>query len=123
MSLFNVRMRFIEKPTLEVSFHSKTCKKSLLLFEQQPFWLVEVPSENDIKIITNRSVSIRSCMELWSYANSIDLLHESLKKYPQQLMDPYLKANKSFKVEIETFCKHFTQKEKVEKIEVLTQMS
>lgn len=45
-------------------------------------------------------------------------LHEKLKCYPKHLMDPYFQPNKSFKIEVETFCRHFTQRQKVDKIEV-----
>lgn len=57
-------------------------------------------------------------MELWAHAENIDDLHDNLKLYPLDAMEPFLQKEKSFKIEIDTFCKHFTQKEKIEKIEV-----
>lgn len=63
-------------------------------------------------------MSLRNCLELWGHAKNLDELHCVLKQYPQYHTTPYFKPDKSFKIEVETFCKHFTQKEKVEKIEV-----
>lgn len=38
--------------------------------------------------------------------------------YPEAEMESYFHPDNSFKIEVETFCKHFSQKEKVAKIEV-----
>jgi hypothetical protein len=32
-------------------------------------------------------------------------------------MDPFFRPDLSFKIEVETFCRHFTQKEKIDKVE------
>lgn len=85
---------------------------------QEPFWIVQFSSDKDISLLASRSVSLRNCLELWGYSNSIQTLHEKLKKLPNNIMATHFQCNKSFKIEVETFCKHFTQKEKVEKIEV-----
>lgn len=47
----------------------------------------------------------------------MDDLHKILKSFPQDEIESYLTT--TFKVIVETFCKHFTQKEKVQKIEVI----
>lgn len=100
-SLFKIEMRFVNKPT-----------------QIQPYWIVEFAKEDDVRLLAHRSVSIRSCIELWGYADNLETLHQQLKSYPKELMEQYLKPDLSFKVEVETFCKHFTQKEKVDKIEM-----
>ncbi|XP_058788788.1 tRNA (guanine(10)-N2)-methyltransferase homolog [Phymastichus coffea] len=82
---------------------------------EHPFWIVELPSEDVARTIASRSVLLRHCIELWAHSKIVDGLHANLKSYPQDLMEPYL--NTAFKVVVETFCKHFTQREKVEKIE------
>ncbi|KAJ8942253.1 hypothetical protein NQ318_003100 [Aromia moschata] len=102
LSLFNIEMKFSEKPSNE------------------PYWIVEFASENDVKLLASRSVSLRNCIELWGHANNLQKLHEKLKFYPQNLIDQYFQPDKSFKIEVETFCKHFTQKEKVNKIETFS---
>lgn len=79
---------------------------------------MEFASENDVKLLASRSVSLRNCLELWGHEKDMWKLHEKLKCYPKHLMDPYFQPNKSFKIEVETFCRHFTQSEKVDKLEV-----
>ncbi|CAH1183253.1 unnamed protein product [Phaedon cochleariae] len=100
LSLLNIQMKFIQKPK-----------------DIEPYWIVEFASEKDVRLLASRAVSLRSCLELWAHGKSIPDLHEKLKLYPHHLMAPYLQPDKSFKIEVETFCKHFTQKEKVDKIE------
>lgn len=101
LALFKIEMGFIETP-------NKT----------QPYWLVKFKSDDDVRLLTNRSVSLRSSMELWAYSDTIEDLHRDMKEFPYELLSPYMQENQSFKIEVETFCKHFTQKEKVGKLEV-----
>lgn len=63
-------------------------------------------------------MSLRSCQELWAHAKNVDSLHTILKNYPQSQLSSYFDNDKTFKIEVETFCRHFTQKEKIDKIEV-----
>ncbi|CAH1975401.1 unnamed protein product [Acanthoscelides obtectus] len=102
MSLFNIEMRFVRKP------------------KDEPYWIVEFPSEVEVKLLASRSVSLRNCIELWAHAPNVQKLHEELKLYPKSLMQPYVQADKSFKIEVDTFCKHFSQKEKVDKLEAFS---
>lgn len=124
ISMFKIPVKFIEKPNIE-----------------KPYWIVEVPTEEHIKMIASRSVLIKNCIELWSRAKTADQLHLNLKNAllnttdkwkmpensekcsdghvcPSSIITSNISPNKSFKVEVETFCKHFTMKEKVAKIEV-----
>lgn len=121
LSLFKIPIKFIEKPCLE-----------------KPYWIVELPSEDCAKKIASRSVLMKNCIELWSRAKSIDQLHINLRKSlqnttskwifenvecaehicPKELIDVCCSPNSSFKIEVETFCKHFSIQEKLDKIEV-----
>lgn len=67
--------------------------------------------------IASRSVLLRHCIQLWGQSKKLDDLHKILKSSPQDEIELYL--SKTFKVTVETFNKHFTQKEKVDKIEVI----
>lgn len=80
--------------------------------------MVELKSEDDVKLIASRSVSLRSCLELWGHEESLELLHNELKNLPNETIKPHFSSDKSFKIEVETFCRHFTHKEKVAKLEV-----
>ncbi|KAJ2947312.1 hypothetical protein O0L34_g17025 [Tuta absoluta] len=123
LSMFNIPIKFIEKPCM-----------------QKPYWIVELPSEECVKKIASRSVLVKNCIELWSRAKTEPQLHDNLKKAlenstgkwvipvnsdqdnethicPRDLIDVCCGKEKSFKIEVETFCKHYTMKEKVDKIE------
>lgn len=128
LSLLNIPIKYIEKPSLD-----------------KPYWIVELPSEECAKKIASRSVLMKNCVELWSKAKSIDQLHKNLQNSllnntgkwtetkeshqnnaefkdfqtcPKELIENCCTLKTTFKVEVETFCKHFSMKEKVEKIEV-----
>ncbi|XP_068622960.1 tRNA (guanine(10)-N2)-methyltransferase homolog [Battus philenor] len=125
ISMLNIPIQYIEKPCVN-----------------KPYWIVELPTEEHIRKIASRSVLIKNCIELWSHAKTEVQLHENLKKAinntsgkwvsslepndssnscshvcPGELIEACCNSNKSFKVVVETFCKHFTMKEKVGKIE------
>ncbi|CAG9580128.1 unnamed protein product [Danaus chrysippus] len=124
ISLLKIPMKFIETPCVS-----------------RPYWIVELPEEDCIRKIASRSVLLKNCIELWSRAKTEDRLHENLKSAiknvsckwiipdggnsyisdshicPSELLEACSDASKSFKIDVETFCKHFSIKEKVEKIE------
>lgn len=124
LSLFDISIKYVEKPCI-----------------QKPYWIVELPTEECVKKIASRSVLLKNCIELWSRAKTEAQLHTNLKNAmanttgkwilnenengisdkhvcPSSLIQSCCCVDKSFKVDVETFCKHYTMKEKVEKIEV-----
>lgn len=125
ISMLNIPVKYIEEPCIK-----------------KPYWIVELPTEDHVKKIANRSVLLKSCIELWSHAKTETELHENLNQSvkntsgnwlttqgtdvngsnsqicPSELIEACCDITKSFKVEVETFCKHFTMSEKVHKIEV-----
>lgn len=84
----------------------------------QPYWILDLPDENIVHKIASRAVSLRFCLELWAYGEQIDDLHNSLKAYSVENSKSFSGDKRSFKIIVETFCKHFSQYEKVNKIEV-----
>ncbi|XP_026759576.2 tRNA (guanine(10)-N2)-methyltransferase homolog [Galleria mellonella] len=124
LTLFNIPIKFVEKPCV-----------------LKPYWIVELPSEEIVKKIASRSVLIKNCIELWGRAKTESQLHENLRSAlkndtgewimqkscnadasdrhicPSTLIQACCSADKSFKVEVETFCKHFSMQEKIAKIE------
>ncbi|XP_078052060.1 tRNA (guanine(10)-N(2))-methyltransferase TRMT11 [Augochlora pura] len=86
-------------------------------WSEHPYWIVNLPSEDVASKIASRSVCMRSCIELWANGKHYEDLHNKLKKYPISEIKNYVGPQKSFKVIVETFCKHFSQREKVNKIE------
>lgn len=118
LSMFKIKMNFTEQHNPD-----------------NPYWIVELPNEESARKLASRSISIKSCIELWSRAKTENQLHENLKGSlknntehwsgpensdvcPNYLIDRCCGIEKSFKIEVETFCKHFSLKDKVEKIEV-----
>ncbi|KAL3279515.1 hypothetical protein HHI36_017024 [Cryptolaemus montrouzieri] len=100
LSLLNIEMKFIQKPDVT-----------------EPYWIVQFNSEEDVQQVANRSVSLKLCLELWADSVTIEDLHSQLKQYPKQFYERYFSPDETFKIELETFCRHLTQEEKVRKIE------
>lgn len=86
---------------------------------------MELPNENAARQLAARSVSIRCIFELWSYSTSLSTFHDNLKIYIKEhendtdFASLFLKE-KTFKVTVESYNKHFTQSEKVDKIESMS---
>ncbi|KAG7210249.1 hypothetical protein KM043_011797 [Ampulex compressa] len=85
--------------------------------EEHPYWIVSSPAEINMQNIANRAVLLRFCMELWANSKEYKNFHQNLKSYPTENIKQHFGGGKSFKIVVETFCKHFPQKEKVNKIE------
>ncbi|GLG92298.1 tRNA (Guanine(10)-N2)-methyltransferase-like protein [Gryllus bimaculatus] len=98
-SLFGIQMKWVEKN------------------HHEPFCIVDIPTEEDVLKIASRSVSLRSCIELWACGAKLGDLHNNLKLLPVEQLASYFKPELSFKIKVETFCKSQTQEEKVAKIE------
>ncbi|XP_014214410.1 tRNA (guanine(10)-N2)-methyltransferase homolog [Copidosoma floridanum] len=100
ISMFSITYKSIHKPA------------------DQPFWIIELPSESAARLIADRSVLLKHCIELWSHSNTIHGLHSTLQAIPHNETAPFLTT--TYKIFVETFCKHFTQTEKVEKVEAFS---
>ncbi|XP_034250406.1 tRNA (guanine(10)-N2)-methyltransferase homolog isoform X2 [Thrips palmi] len=99
ISVLDINMRWVEEPA------------------DHPFWIVEVPSEECVKKLASRSISLRGVIELWAHSNNISTLHQQLKALNPNVYQPYLQPHLSFKVEVETFSNHLSLPELVDKIE------
>lgn len=84
---------------------------------EHPYWIVDLPDENAAYKITSRAVSLRFCLELWAQGKQNEDLHRSLRAHSAENSDAIAGDGRSFKIVVETFCKHFSQREKVDKIE------
>lgn len=104
IKLFNIKPGNIEK-----------------ICDETPYWIIELDDERHVHDICSRSVSVRSCMELWSYSKTIEQFHENLKKYlnTNSHCYKYFDEKNSFRITVETYNKHFAQAEKIKKIEDL----
>lgn len=85
----------------------------------QPYWIITLPDENVVYQVASRAVSLRFCLELWAQDKRKEDLHNSLKVYSIKNSEDIARdKKKSFKIVVETFCKHFSQREKINRIEV-----
>lgn len=103
LSVFHIPVRFLEKPT-----------------DLQPYWIVEFNKEEDVKLLASRSLSIRYCLELWGHAKSMEDLHRDIKTLPTAFFEDHLQPNRTFKIAVQSFCKHLTQADKVTKIQTFS---
>lgn len=99
MELYKIKAKWLEKPS------------------SKPYWLVELPNENDAIRIASRSVTMRYIIELWGGATSMEDLHTELKSMPESKILQYCEEHLSFKVKVECYGNSQTAAEKVEKID------
>lgn len=86
---------------------------------QNPYWLIYLKNVESAKQLASRSVSLRCILELWSYSDKFDEFHKNLKLYCNDYENQEI-FDKTFRIIVETYNRHFTQSEKVDKIESLT---
>lgn len=81
-----------------------------------------MPNREAALALASRSIALRGICELWSHEHNFDDFHLNLKRYlkvnANELQDCFSK-DISFKITVEAYNKHFTQSEKVSKIESL----
>lgn len=87
----------------------------------QPFWTVELPDEESALKLASRSVSLKCIIEHWSESHKgFEDFHSKVRNYittNELTTSKYFTKDCSFKIKVETYNNHFTQKEKVQKIE------
>lgn len=89
---------------------------------ENPFWIVELPDDEAARKLASRSMSLRCIFELWTHSNLLNTFHEQLKGFintNRAELSSVFEKTRSFKITVETYNKHFTQTEKVAKIETL----
>lgn len=88
--------------------------------QKRPFWLVELPNEHSARLLASRSISLRCIIEHWSHGTTYAAFHSATLKYiteNQAYVEGLCSPNNSFKITVETFNRHLSQPEKIEKIE------
>ncbi|XP_050536112.1 tRNA (guanine(10)-N2)-methyltransferase homolog [Daktulosphaira vitifoliae] len=97
-SVLNIPIKWLESPS------------------DKPWYLVELPNDEAVVKISERSVTMRRALHLLADEISIPILHETLKnKCMNGILEPY--KSKSFKLDVDLFCNSQTQQEKVKRIE------
>lgn len=86
---------------------------------QNPYWFIGLPNEATAKLLASRSVSLRCVLELWSHSDNESTFHTHLNRFCDENKSlPFF--DQSFRIHVETYNRHFTQREKVDKIETFT---
>lgn len=74
--------------------------------------------------LASRSVAIKYVLEQWSSCTSLEAFHKELKCFlvnnsDNSIVQQCFDRSKSFRLTVESYNKHFLQKEKIDKIESL----
>ncbi|XP_030371672.1 tRNA (guanine(10)-N2)-methyltransferase homolog [Scaptodrosophila lebanonensis] len=88
----------------------------------KPFWIVEFPNDEAALKYSSRSVCLRAIFELWSHGHTAPEFHKRLGAYVdthKSEVAGYFKPDISFKITVESYNKHFSQREKIDKIETM----
>ncbi|XP_068154318.1 tRNA (guanine(10)-N2)-methyltransferase homolog [Drosophila tropicalis] len=88
----------------------------------KPFWLVEFPNDETALQYASRSVALRAIFELYAHGQTLSAFHERLRNHVEThpaKVEAHFGAKTSFKITVETYNKHFSQREKIEKIETM----
>lgn len=90
----------------------------------RPFWIVELQNDDAARKLASRSMSLRCVFELWAHSagKGLAVFHQQLREYVvsnRELLAPHFRVDKTFKITVETYNKHFSHQEKVEKIETM----
>lgn len=87
---------------------------------QRPFWLVELPDDHSARQLASRSISLRCVIEHWSSATSFAAFHSATRQFianNSAYVADLCRAEHSFKINVESFNRHLSQPEKIQKIE------
>ncbi|GAB2277678.1 hypothetical protein Dimus_012383 [Dionaea muscipula] len=84
-----------------------------------PFHFVDLPSEDIARNIANRSILVKGMYEVWGEGSSYDDLEEAIGGYPEERKSPYLTADSTFKINIDSFGKAISSEDQKDRIQRL----
>jgi len=85
--------------------------------EDSPFHFIWLPSEEIASKIANRSVLVKCMLELWGQGYSYEELKRSVQSFLKEQKLPYLGAESTFRILVDTFGKVLSFEEQKERIE------
>ncbi|KAG9439783.1 hypothetical protein H6P81_019948 [Aristolochia fimbriata] len=85
-----------------------------------PFHFVWLPSEEIARNVANRSILVKGIYQLWGQGGSYEELEEEIRSFPDDQKLPYLTAESTFKIFVDTFGKVLSLQEQNERIHGLT---
>ncbi|KAK0591191.1 hypothetical protein LWI29_036708 [Acer saccharum] len=84
-----------------------------------PFHFVNLPSEDLARTIANRSILVKGIYEVWGEGGSYEELEEAIKNYPDDRKLPYLTADSTFRIIVDSFGKVMSFQEQNDRIKGL----
>lgn len=87
--------------------------------EQTPWVVLDLKTEEHANLILSRSVMVKFCCQLWTEGNSLEDFHNNLKQFPFSDHSPLFVKEISFKIEVESYMKKISAKDKLDKVESL----
>uniref|UniRef100_A0A1B0ERY9 tRNA (guanine(10)-N(2))-methyltransferase TRMT11 n=1 Tax=Glossina morsitans morsitans TaxID=37546 RepID=A0A1B0ERY9_GLOMM len=90
--------------------------------DKKPFWTVEFPDDAVALQYASRSIALRAIFKLWSHGKNYEIFHKNLNHFIEQNQAHQswlFKPETSFKITVETYNKHLSQREKIARIESL----
>uniref|UniRef100_A0A0D6R2X9 tRNA (guanine(10)-N(2))-methyltransferase n=1 Tax=Araucaria cunninghamii TaxID=56994 RepID=A0A0D6R2X9_ARACU len=85
--------------------------------QDSPFHFVWLPSEKVALQIATRSILVKCMLELWGEGYSFEELKSAVQKFPEEQKLPYLRADSTFRIIVDTFGKVLNFNEQKERIE------
>ena len=76
------------------------------------FLLITLPGSKIAKLMCGRSILIKAIYELWCYSPSLVGAIDEAKLLPNTFLDPYLREDKSWSVNVDSHCKSYSMAEK-----------
>jgi tRNA G10 N-methylase Trm11 len=79
---------------------------------EDAFLCINLPGSDAAKLICERSILIKSIYELWCYAPTLKLLIDEARGLPKTFLQPYMTAEKSWSINVDSHCKSYSMSEK-----------
>jgi len=87
--------------------------------DTHPWVILDLPSDKEALKILSRSISTKHCIQLWVQGESYDEFHNALKALPHSDYPALSDSSTTFKVNVETFMKKTSVKERIQLIETM----
>ncbi|CAC5387197.1 TRM11 [Mytilus coruscus] len=83
-----------------------------------PYLMVELNSEKEARKLMSRTVLIKSLYEVWGHGATYKEVSEQVETIPAEIKKPCFSAEKSFRINVDTYNKKIQQEDKIKIIEV-----
>jgi len=89
--------------------------------DELPWVIIELNSDDEAKKLLSRSLSTKHCIQLWGEGKSYNEFHSNMRNFPYSQHAQLLSAERSFKVNVESFQRKTSRDEKIQRIESMAE--